>query len=1199
MKSCRNNIAQRTFIISLVCGMSLVQRRVDAVPASFLQQPSAQQADVKWARLENERFIVYYDSTQPALAEHALKSAEAAYPDYSVLLGTYLSGQPNLTGLPVSDAIESRFSKIPVIVSSRSDGASFANFVPQTIEIQSTLSPPASLFQHELAHRMMYEHLDLKVGPAGRTFMLAMLPTWWTEGLAEYLTESLGRLETEGYIRAMVLNDSFLSWDRLHALYKSSGTVAVRGYALSGRFFKYFLERTPEKDLVSLHQSLKHHQLIPPFFSGAYLLIKSLTGQWPGDLYESFKQDTRKSVLRDLGDMPRLSKLKGSVKVFDSFGGGSFIAQNETFLIPDFATKSREGGLQEFRFIDNKFTEISESRLRPLSLQVQDRIFAHPRERKNGGFWTTSLVQNKNRTYGNLISYQNIQGSLHELDDDSLKKRIDFSLNSDGSAPIVRCILPLERGTAAVLSTNNTATQLQVVDAKSNTQSFVGQWIAPERVQFVKLHETYPQTSERPCAHVIVNSDSERTSLQQRCEKMAPKVIIPAGKFLIQDALMLAPDDFVLLVGWHNIQALVRWKQGEAELIGGAPEWIEQIYSGQDKDRIFLNLYTGEKSELWSISLDSLRSTHRDWIVKKPENSKWWAPPEHVPYVPPFARYAALKRKEQNKKLHIELSRKGLLPKRKASRLFAQDFTSSPETSLPSDTPVLQYLPMPSVPPPSDAPEMNTEPQADAPLPEVQTRDEFNAIGDEAQSAADDSQADAPQPNVPAPALTPETENVSTDLGNPEQTNPAEPALEENKDAEGSQTIVDPNLPGTSTSIPAPYRFRHWMTYPNYTPSFLAGVTSLGLFSRPFVDEMERFYVQLFGSYVWDESLVQEERWGLEVNIVGNRLFDGWKSNLFLRPRLNGIAYYCRAANRSIVVCPGNRPSPSAQFTYLREYGLDFELRRKFESDEDSSILYRSRLFKISPSASNFLAPDTPLGAQDTVLGAVGAAYETTLWEKVFFDAPVTQLNKRKISARGNVRASLDTTQGLYSAKSGSGESTDRVNYQNYSLELSHTLGYRRHSVGVRNLYASTGGGTPLNRREYFTPFKTYLIGANDGLQDISTSIAGANLLSYIRFGRVQYRNSINYIFPIVGSLDTRFGPAFLERLDGEVVLSRGGVSNKYDLSQTESITTITGSMRLNIDVKGYQFYPAILYGKAIDKPLWELFTQIRFDQFW
>jgi hypothetical protein len=1085
--------------------MLLAQKPANAVPASFLQQSSAQQADVKWARLENQRFVIYYDSNQPALAEHALKSVEAAYPDYSVLLGTNLLGQPNLTGLPLSDAIESRFNKIPIIVSSRSDGPSFANFVPQTLEIQSTLRPPAALFQHELAHRMMYEHIDLRVGPAGRTFMLAMLPTWWTEGLPEYLTESLGRLETEGYIRAMVLNDTFLNWDRLHALYKSSGDVSARGYALSGRFFKYFLEKTPEKDLVSLHQSLKYNQLIPPFFSGAYLLIKSLTGQWPGDLYESFKEETRKRVLRDLANMPRMRKLKGSVRVFDSFNNASFVVQNDSILIPDFSTESRPGGMQEFKFTGNNFAEISETRLRPLSLIAQDRIFAHPRELMNGGFWTTTLLKNQNRTFGHVAHYQYVHGSLNELKEGSLKKRVDFNLGGDGHAPKIRSFLPLVPGKAAVLSTDSTATQLHILDSKSQSQTFMNKWNTPDLVQFVKFHETFPQQEEQPCPHVIVNSDHEKTSLQQICEQGAPKVIIPAGKFVIQDALMMAPDDFVLLVGWHNIQALVRWNQGDAQLIGGVPEWINDIHSAPEKDRIFTSIYTGGNNELWSVSLDSLGSAHREWIAKKPENSKWQTPPSYEPYLPPFARYAAQKRKEQHKKLHIELSRKELLPNQKASTLFA----SSTDTPLPA-------------------------PSEDIKTPENQ--------------------------------LSPVTANHTA----------------------------------PSTTLPAPYRFKHWMTYPNYTPSFLAGVTSLGLFSRPFVDEMERFYVQLFGSYVWDESLVPDERWGLEINVAGNRIFDGWKSNMFLRPRLNGIAYFCRQTRTSpVTVCPGNRPSPSAQFTYLREYGADFELRRNIESENYSSIVYRSKLFKISPSASNFQAPDAPLGAQDTVLGAFGASYETNLWQQIFFDAPVTELNKREISARGSLRTSIDTTQGLYSAKSGSGEPTDRVNFQNYSLELSHGISYRGHSLALRNYYASTGGGTPLNLREYFKPFKTYLIGANDGLQDISTSIAGANLLSYIDFGRVQYRNSASYIFPIVRSLDSRFGPAFLESLEGELVLSRGGVSDKYDLSRTESITTITGSMRLNIDVKGYQFYPAILYGKAIDKPLWELFTQLRFDQFW
>jgi hypothetical protein len=1105
MKDCRANIARGLFLLSVICGTSLHQRHANAVPASFLQQPSAQQADVKWARLENERFIVYYDASQPKLAEHALKSAEMAYPEFSLLLGTHLSGQPNLTGLPLDQAIESRFEKIPIIVSSRSDGASFANFVPQTLEIQSTLRPPAALFQHELAHRMMYEHIDLKVGPAGRTFMLAMLPTWWTEGLPEYLTESLGRLETEGYIRAMVLNDSFLSWDRLHALYKSTGDVSARGYALSGRFFKYFLERTPEKDLFSLHQGLKYRQLIPPFFSGAYLLIKSLTGQWPGELYESFKEDTRKSVLSDLGDMPRVRKLSGSIRVFDSFGNGSFVVQNESILIPDFSTESRPGGLQIFKFKNNQFSEISQTQLRPLSLKAQDRIYAHAKEIENGGFWTTSLIKNPNRTVGHVVSYQHVEGPLSAVSDDTLKKRIDITLGGKGRAPLVRSILPLAPRAAAVLSTNNTATQLHVVDAKNKRATFMNQWFTPDLVQLVKIHDTFPQTEERSCPFVIVNSDFEKTSLQQVCEKSSPKTIIPSGKFVIQDALIMAPDDFLLLVGWHNIQALVRWTQGEVELLGGVPEWINEIHSGAEKDRVLLSLYTGGNNELLSVSLENLRSSHREWSAKLTENSKWLSQPKYEPYMPPFARYAAQRRNALHKKLDIELSREDLAPKEKQATWYAS----------------MNEVP-PGGRPESETAQKNTEPKTTA------------------------------------------------------------------------------TTTATTATIPAPYRFKHWMTYPNYTPSFLAGVTSLGLFSRPFVDEMERFYVQLFGSYVWDDSLVSDERWGLEANIVGNRQFDGWKSNLFLRPRLNGIAYYCRQSRTSpVTVCPDNRPSSTARFTYLREYGADFELNRRIDSIEDAALRYRARFFKISPSASNVQVPDAPLGAQDAVLGAVGASFENTLWQKVFFDAPITDLNKRDIYARGSVRTTIDTTHGLNQAKTGSGDPTNRVNYQNYSLELSHNLSYRGHSFGLRNFYASTGGGTPLNMRELFKPFKTYLIGANDGLQDISTSIAGANLLSYIDFGRVQYRNSVNYTFPIVRSLDTRFGPAFLERLEGELVLSRGGISDNYNLRRTESITTLTGSMRLNIDVKGYQFYPAILYGKAIDKPLWELFTQIRFDQFW
>ena len=1079
-------ILRKSIVLSLfTLALGLIENHASAVPQLFLQQTAGQQADVTWGRLENDRFIIYYDSTQPALAEHALTAVERAYPDFSLLLGTSLEGQTTPPELSLQDIIVSRFKKIPVIVSSRTDGPSFANFIPQTLEIQSTLRPPAALFQHELAHRMMYEHIDLKVGPAGRTFMLAMLPTWWTEGLPEFLTESLGRLETEGYIRAMVLNDSFLSWDRMHALYKASGNNALLGYATSGRFFKYFLNRTPEKNLRDLHEGLKTHQLIPPFFSGAYLLLKRLTGEWPGDLYESFKKDVSKEVLGDLEGMPRLSQISGARKIFSQFGGGSFLLQDNSILTPEFSTPSRAGGIAVYDFKDSSFSDLKNSSLRPLELKTQDRIFAHRKELSDGGFWSTTRVKSPNRTSGHLVSHYRFQGKLNEIEDGKIKERIDFPLNSEGPTPLVRDIVAIAPSTAAVLTTNDTATSLYIMNAELKQHTFVGQWIAPDAVRLVRPHDANQQTESALCAFTIVDHDSERTSLQRLCHGESTKNIIPEGNLIIRDALMTAPDEFLLLVGWHNAQALVVWSKGRLEFISGLPDWVESIAPGNDAEDILLNVFTGHNQELWSVSLKEMRNSHLNWILKLPEKSKWWTNPEYQPYTPPFAKYANDIRKNSPKK-----------------------------TSLLAST-----------------------------SPVTQTSSEKNAV----------------------------------------EINSSEKAV---------------------TTVPAPYRFKHWMTYPNYTPSFLAGVTTVGLFSRPIVDEMERFYVQLFGSYIFDDSLQMSDRWGLEANLIGNRLFDGWKANLFLRPRFNGVAYSyrCRLPNNpTIYTCPENRPSSRTQFysfAYLRELGADFRLTRNLPETEVQTDLH-GKIFKISPSSSNSFVADSSLRAQDSILTSVGASMEKSLWNNVFFTAPVADLSKREIPAGGSLRIAIDTTHSLIEAKSGVGTAVPKVGYQNYSIELAHNIAFQGHSLGLRNTYSSTGGGSPLNLQEYFRPFKTYLIGANDGLQDISTSLSGNGLLGYNLVGRAQYRNSLNYTFPIVRSLDTRLGLAYLERLEGEMVLSRGGVSDNYQLSTTNSITTITGSMRLNIDVKGYGFYPAILYGKAIDKPLWQLFTQIRFDQFW
>ena len=42
----------------------------EAVPTSILLQPTGTQADVQWGRVENDRFVVYYDASQKSLATH-------------------------------------------------------------------------------------------------------------------------------------------------------------------------------------------------------------------------------------------------------------------------------------------------------------------------------------------------------------------------------------------------------------------------------------------------------------------------------------------------------------------------------------------------------------------------------------------------------------------------------------------------------------------------------------------------------------------------------------------------------------------------------------------------------------------------------------------------------------------------------------------------------------------------------------------------------------------------------------------------------------------------------------------------------------------------------------------------------------------------------------------------------------------------
>ncbi|MEY2987722.1 MAG: hypothetical protein RJB13_1243, partial [Pseudomonadota bacterium] len=965
-----------------------------AVPLSIMQYSAGTQADVTWARIENDKFIIYYDSSQPKLGEHALKSLEAAYSDFSLLLGTTLKGQPLAPLQNLETTKVSNFEKIAVLISSRTDGASFANFIPQTIEIQSTTPPPAALFQHELAHRLMYEHIDLNVGPAGRAFMLAMLPTWWLEGLPEYLTESVGRLQTEGMLRSMALNDAFLSWDRLHALYKVSGLTANLGYVTAGRFFKYFFEKTPHKNLQRLHQGLRNYQLIPPFYSGSYLLIKNLTQKWPGDLYEDFKAETKKSIIADLEGMPRIGDTPNSNKVFDMFNGYDLLVDKDRLISPDFATASTPGGLIIRKYKNSTLDEQTDAKMQELSMVSYDLLTSHRKEHTDGGFWSARELKAPNRTRGGIVSFYSFSGRLSDINDNAITRRVDFPIATENeSAPIIDSIVAIAPKTAAVLTLQDTASKLFIMNSALEQHTIVGEWTTPNSVQIVRPHDAYNESETSLCAYVIVDAGQELTSLEKLCHGEAPTTLVPQGTFVIQDALITGPDSFLLLVGWNNIQALMTWNKGQAELISGVPDWISRLYPGPTEDQVLLKIFSGNNFQLWSASLTSLRTSHLEWIIRTPESSKWWQKPTFTPYTPPFVEYAKALR--------------GALPQPVAV------IASNDETSLEN------------------------------------------------------------------------VSNVST--SDPDSVLAAEP----------NQQDLAP-----ITTVPAPYRFKHWMTYPNVTPPFLGGGTwSYGLFSRPIVDELERFYIQLFFSYLDDpETSEKLDNAGLEINVYVNRVFDGLRANTYFRPRFNGVAYgyRCRLPNsNSVEQCAEDRRSANTQYlryVSLREFGLDLEWKRTLiRSSTDTT--WTAKISAIRPNSGNIFTIDEKLGAQNATLLTAGGSINQSIWEKTFFTKPVSDLAKEPISANSNLRFEVKSTRSVGAAKAGDGTSVDPVSFENYSVELKSSVRHKSNSWSLIHNYSATAGKSPLNLEEFFQPFKTYLIGSNDGLQDISSSLAGNGLL--------------------------------------------------------------------------------------------------------
>jgi hypothetical protein len=149
---------------------------------------------------------------------------------------------------------------LPVILSSTTHQASFANLITGAIELQTLGRVSRDLVWHELVHTMMYQHMENIFGPAGSVFHVLWMPPWFIEGLAESISMSAG----SSYIRSIeayyALSGQWPSYASLHHLYNSGSSY--QGYAVSAQFVAHLLKRGLAKHLAAFLEDFKHKTMI-------------------------------------------------------------------------------------------------------------------------------------------------------------------------------------------------------------------------------------------------------------------------------------------------------------------------------------------------------------------------------------------------------------------------------------------------------------------------------------------------------------------------------------------------------------------------------------------------------------------------------------------------------------------------------------------------------------------------------------------------------------------------------------------------------------------------------------------------------------------------------------------------------------------------------------------------------------------------
>lgn len=283
-------------------------RPAAALPIGF----GVNQGDLEYSERKSDGFIVYHDKRVPTEGARNLNGLEHVRPTMEKWFGV------------------KRSSPLPVITSAVTENASFANFISDAIEVQTSGQADKELSWHEYTHSTMYRQLDNFIGPAGAIIHLPWMPAWFLEGLAETTSVSVGSDVMGGIERYQALTGDWPTYDRLHSLYAKYGFFE-RGYATAGAIVTYLLKQGDPNQLPTMLHDYYRYTMpwwwpwaIVPFngFMPMDAAIENYSGIKGGGqaLYAKYKKDAEEYWKKQSAG-PFIAQLPGPRSSFSSTTG--------------------------------------------------------------------------------------------------------------------------------------------------------------------------------------------------------------------------------------------------------------------------------------------------------------------------------------------------------------------------------------------------------------------------------------------------------------------------------------------------------------------------------------------------------------------------------------------------------------------------------------------------------------------------------------------------------------------------------------------------------------------------------------------------------------------------------------------------------------------------------------------------------------